>query len=158
MEHKEIFAEIRKERGGVAEIYSEFSQYPQGVKAHYEFYKAIVLDDGPLSRNEREWLAMETSIANECPYCYRHHNEAFVKIGGTKKVAGRRMELLSVLAATLSKSYWKAKVLRDQFTEEGFSEAEWQHAVMVVSYFNFANRCAHALDLKLEEDFEVTCN
>jgi len=37
------------------------------------------------------------------------------------------------------------------------TDAEFEHAVMVVSYFNLANRCAHAMGLELEANFEKTC-
>jgi len=52
---------------------------------------------------------------------------------------------------------WRTNSLKRSFIEAGFSEAEWQHAVMVVAYFNFANRCAHAMGLELEENFHFTC-
>ena len=157
MNTETIVQKIAQERGSVAEIHNAFADYPAGMAAHYDFYKKLILEDGPLPRTEREWLAMETSIANECPYCYRHHTSAFENNGGEQKVITRRMELLSTLAASLSKAYWKAKLLKAEFTEEGFSEAEWQHAIMIVSYFNFANRVAHAMDLELESDFHKSC-
>ncbi len=157
MDKSTILDEIKSERGAVANIHSAFSEYPEGIKAHYDFYRAVVLGDGPLPREEREWLATETSIANECPYCYRHHTSAFEKNGGNQQFLSRRMELLGQLATTLTKSYWKAKILKDDFVAEGFTESEWQHATMIVSYFNFANRCAHAMDLEIESNFEESC-
>lgn len=133
-------------------LHAAFADFPMGAAAHQYFHHSLLLGDGPLPRVEREWLAMETSIANESPYGYRQHCEAFAAHGGQQKVITRRMELLSTLAATLSRAYWKASGLRDEMLAEGFTPAQWQHAVMLVSYFNFTCRCAQAMDLALETD------
>jgi len=160
-----VFDRIRQERGAIAAIHSAFEAFPEGVAAHFDFYTKLMLaDDLPLLRHEREWLAVETSDANQCPYCIRHHAtalrkhipDAFSEDQGSPG-GRRRRQLLSDLANVLTLTPWKASTLHSVFLEEGFSEREWQHAVMIVSYFNFANRCAHAMALELEKDFETTC-
>lgn len=154
---KEIFGVITRERGGVANIHSAFSDFPQGVEAHYQFYKRIMLDkDLPLSRSDREQLAWLTSQSNQCPYCIHHHREAH-KNTNAKSVDASKHQALDKLAQTLTKEPWRASQVKAEFRAAGYSEAQWQHAVMVVSYFNLANRCAFAMDLDLEEGFEKTC-
>ncbi len=153
----EIFKVIKGERGGVANIHSAFSDFLQGVEAHYQFYQKIMLaSDLPLSRSDREQLAWLTSQSNQCPYCIHHHQEAY-KNTLDESVDAKKNQVLEELAQTLTKEPWKASQLKAEFCSLGFSEAEWQHAVMVVSYFNLANRCAFAMDLDLEEGFEKTC-
>lgn len=153
----EIFHTIAEERGGVAAIHTAFNEFPAGVSAHYEFYKRIVLaDDLPLCRAERELLALKTSEANECPYCIGHHRAAFENTK-TSSLSPERALALESLARTLTKEPWKASALKSTFLSGGFNEDEWQHAIMIVAYFNFANRCAHAMNLSLEENFEPTC-
>jgi len=155
--NKEIFEVIKKERGSVANIHSTFSDFPKGVEAHYQFYQKIMLaNDLPLCRLDREQLAWATSLANECPYCIHHHREAY-KNANLGEVNKDKHKVLSQLAITLTKEPWKALQIKADFRTVGYSEAQWQHAVMVVSYFNLANRCAFAMDLDLEEDFEKTC-
>lgn len=39
----------------------------------------------------------------------------------------------------------------------GFNKAQWLHSVMVISYFNMANRIAFATGIELEDDFQQTC-
>lgn len=154
-----IFERIRKARGGVAGIHTSFSDFPAGVSAHFDFYSSLVLDeDLPLPRDEREWLAVATSEHNKCPYCVHHHAAAYEEKKTEKNETKElRLSALSQLAKTLTAEPWRTSILHEQFVETGFSEAQWQHAVMVVSYFNFANRCAHAMDLELESDFMTTC-
>lgn len=159
-ELSEILNVISAERGGIAEIHTAFKDFPQGLWAHYQFYKQIMLAEPlPLSRIEREYLAMEVSLANTCPYCIAHHTEAYKEaaknFGG--EIADVKKAALLEAAKTLTlKSYASASVAA-KFLSAGFSAAQWQHAVMVVSYFNFANRCAHAMGLQVETNFEETC-
>lgn len=155
--HSEIFDTILAERGGVAEIHSAFKSFPEGVTAHYQFYKQIILSPNlPLVRGDREYLAWKTSEANACPYCIGHHKEAF-RASGDLSNKPEQIKALDRLARELTMSPWKAGQGKSAFLKAGYSEAQWCHAVMVVSYFNFANRCAHAMDLELEEGFEATC-
>lgn len=155
-----IFERIRKTRGGVAAIHQAFSEFPRGIEAHFDFYSSIMLHEPlPLSRGEREWLAVKTSQMNQCPYCIEHHREALSKSSRPQsKKSRKRFSCLTKLATALTREPWRASSLKRYFLEAGFSEAEWQHAVMVVGYFNFANRCAFAMDLELETNFTETCN
>lgn len=157
MKADEIFQMIDRERNGVASIHTSFKDFPQGVAAHYQLYKQIVLVDGlPLPRTEREFLAVKTSEANKCPYCIGHHQSALDNFAATV-TDPNRASALQTLAETLTKTMWRASSLKESFLAAGFTEAEWQHAVMIVAYFNFANRCVHAMGLELEENFQTTC-
>jgi uncharacterized peroxidase-related enzyme len=153
-----IFEKIRKERNGLASIHTAFGAFLPGVSAHYEFYKSIMLEQElPLSRSEREFLAWKTSEANQCPYCIGHHKAAFTGIAVTE-ISSERCAALEALARSITLEPWKSASSVEGLKKAGLSESELQHAVMVVSYFNFANRCAHAMGLELEPNFESTCN
>lgn len=109
----------------------------------------------PLSRLEREFLAMTVSEANTCPYCIGHHTEAFKNTDG--EIESNKKAALKEAAIALTLKPHTASAFASRFLAAGFSPAAWQHAVMVISYFNFANRCAHAMGLELETNFEATC-
>lgn len=156
MKINEVYRLIETERGGLATIYTSFSEFPEGIQAHYQFYKSIMLEDGlPLDREDREYLAVEVSKANACPYCTAHHTEA---LKNTKAQLNKhKRQALSSLAEILTKAPWKSSILLSVFLESGYTEAQWQHAIMVVSYFNFVNRCAQARGLEIESDYESMC-
>lgn len=152
-----IFETIEKERGAVAEIYSAFAAFPDAVEGHYHFYKKIMLNSNlPLTRTEREYLAVQVSKANQCPYCISHHQAALDHHDETTLEPQRR-EVLQALAAMLSETPWKATVLRDRFLSVGYDDYQWQHAVMVASYFNMANRLVLSMGLELEPDYFRSC-
>ncbi len=153
-----VFSKIQSERGKVASIHTAFQAFPKGVEAHFNFYKSIILDDDvPLRRSEREFLALETSKINKCAYCIGHHEEAYERYS-SDEISEIRQQLFRELASTLSLRPWMSSSLENKFIENGFLASEWQHAVMVVSYFNLANRCAYATGIELEKDFVQTCN
>lgn len=159
-ELSEILNVISVERGGVAEIHTAFKDFPQGLWAHYQFYKQIMLNEPlPLSRTEREYLAMEVSQANTCPYCIAHHTEAYKEAhqNSGAEIADIKKAALLEAAKTITLNPYAAANIEERFKRAGFSSAQWQHAVMVISYFNFANRCAHSMGLQIEANFADTC-
>jgi alkylhydroperoxidase family enzyme len=42
--------------------------HPAVMRHHYELYRALMHAEGPLSRREREMLAVRVSGLNHCPY------------------------------------------------------------------------------------------
>jgi alkylhydroperoxidase family enzyme len=42
--------------------------HPAVMRRHYELYRALMHAPGPLSRREREVLAVRVSGLNDCPY------------------------------------------------------------------------------------------
>ena len=45
MKLKDIYKQIEAERGGLDSIHTSFSEFPEGIQAHYYFYKSIMLED-----------------------------------------------------------------------------------------------------------------
>ena len=41
---------------------------PKAMEANLEFYRTIMLDDSPLSRHQREMIAVVVSAINKCRY------------------------------------------------------------------------------------------
>ena len=153
----DIFKRIEKERGMLARIYADFAAFPASVEAHLGMNKALILSESaPLPRHERGFLAYKTSEANGNDYCRSHHVEAF-KNHAAGKDAGSRPRLLEELAVALTRSPASAAALHARFLAAGFTEQEWQHAVNVVSYFNYTNRFAFAMGISVESGFEKSC-
>lgn len=157
--NKEVIIEkIIQERGGLANIHRSYEDFPIGMEAHYDFYsKTMIAEEGlPLNREQREWLAVETSKANECPYCINHHQAALDNFQTDLPI--EQKEVFTKLARTLTLEPWKANLIQKEFLGLGLSKSQWQHAVMVVAYFNMANRIAFGMDLQLEDNFKSSCN
>lgn len=75
-ELKELYDRIGGARGGVAQIHQAQSLNPRVMAAHFELYKALMFQPSPLSRPDREAMAIAVSRANSCEYCAAHHGVA----------------------------------------------------------------------------------
>ena len=57
-----------KRAGRIWNIVSIMGQNPPAMKASIGFYSALMFGDSPLSRSQREMLAVVVSAANQCRY------------------------------------------------------------------------------------------
>jgi alkylhydroperoxidase family enzyme len=64
---KEYDAAIKR-AGRIWGIVGIMSQNPRTMKASMDFYGAIMFGKSPLSRSQREMLAVVVSAANQCTY------------------------------------------------------------------------------------------
>lgn len=53
---------------GMAHIVASHSLNPAAMEAHLGLYRAIMFGESPLSRAEREAIAVGVSAANDCHY------------------------------------------------------------------------------------------
>jgi alkylhydroperoxidase family enzyme len=64
----EIYREIAGSRGGVANILTCTGLNPPALAGHMALYKAVMFGPSPLSRAQREMVAVAVSRANACHY------------------------------------------------------------------------------------------
>lgn len=156
--HSTIFDIIKKDRGDIANIHKSFESFMPMVEGHYQFYQKIMLGETlPLSRQMREYLAVWTSQENECPYCINHHKAA-LNYHYSETLPIDKSNYYRSLVKCICHEPWKASVFKTQAMGLGISEAEYAHAVAVISYFNMANRLVFAMDIELEENYHRSCH
>src|SRR6056297_3267718 len=73
---KEIYDELVKKRGKLADVHKIQSLRPESIVAHMDLYMEIMFTKSELSRAEREMMAVVVSSANACEYCQMHHAHA----------------------------------------------------------------------------------
>jgi len=59
--------------GSLDEVMKAHSLNPESLRTHLEMYSAAMHRPSPLSRAERELVAVAVSRLNGCRYCLRHH-------------------------------------------------------------------------------------
>ncbi len=64
----ELYRRLADRDGRVASILKVQSLSPGTLEVHYAFYRALMFGPGPLSRAQRELIAVAVSTANECRY------------------------------------------------------------------------------------------
>ncbi|HWJ44413.1 MAG TPA: carboxymuconolactone decarboxylase family protein [Gaiellaceae bacterium] len=69
MEHDRIaWVKTGSGAGEVANILASHSLNPEALAAHVRLYRAIMFGDSPLTRTEREAIAVAVSAVNDCHY------------------------------------------------------------------------------------------
>jgi len=149
----EMYRKIAGARGGVADIHQVQSLNPRVLMAHFEHYKAVMFQASPLSRAQRESIAVAVSQANDCTYCVGHHAAALAGLPA-ETVDPRLLAWAARLARTPERST-RADV--EELREIGLSDRAILDAVLTVAYFCYVNRLVLATGLALEDGFEATC-
>lgn len=163
----EVYDELNSSRGKIAEVHKIQSLNPQSIRDHMSLYMTVMFARSPLSRAEREMMAVVVSSANGCEYCIRHHSEALDHFWKDT----RRVDALAAEGASLERLSGRERALcayADIVTREpasariddataalrtqGLEDRAILDASLVVAYFNFVNRIVLSLGVQLEAD------
>lgn len=163
---KQIYNNIIKKRGKLAEVHKIQSLRPESIIHHMDLYLEVMFTKSDLSRAEREMMAVVVSLSNGCEYCRLHHAEALNHYW-------RNEEKLSLLITDFSMAGLSSKEFNlcefardltlkpDSFNEErsvqklkdkGFTDSAILDATLVVSYFNFVNRIVLAMGVESDKE------
>lgn len=76
---KDIYEDLIEKRGKLgklAAVHTLQSLNPNTIITHMELYMTIMFSQSPLSRAQREMIAVVVSAANGCEYCQQHNGAA----------------------------------------------------------------------------------
>lgn len=159
---RKIYDAVKAQRGKVARILSVHSLDPPALSHHLDLYMHLMFSPGPLSRREREAIAVTVSAANGCAYCVAHHLEALrryekdegvlttVREAPDQLTAPRlRAMLLYARRFTVSPSTMDEGQV-GALRAEGLTDAEILRINLVTAYFNFVNRIASGLGVEAD--------
>lgn len=163
---KEIYDELVKSRGKLANVHKIQSLRPESITAHIALYMETMYSRSELSRAERELIGTIVSIENGCKYCTKHHSEALNHywkddskieklINGyySDNLSDREKALLEFAKSlTLNPEQHENNDLTVKLRGFGLSDAGILDCVLVISYFNFVNRIVLSLGVELELD------
>ncbi|MEM1217625.1 MAG: peroxidase-related enzyme [Bacteroidota bacterium] len=163
---QEIYADLIKSRGKVADVYKIQSLNPPSLLAHLEIYMKIMFGKSPLRRYQREMMAVVVSNTNQCPYCITHHAEALKFFWKDEQRVAQLIEDYTQLdlsptdlqlcqlaqKLTLQPNFEGKQALLDDLRSTGLEDRALLDATLVIAYFNFANRLVLGLGVELEAD------
>lgn len=163
---KDIYNGLIESRGKLAAVHTIQSLHPDSIIAHMELYMTVMFSQSPLSRAQREMLAVVVSAANNCEYCQQHHGAALNNYWkDTERVIALRrnyQEAGLIEADTVLCRYAvKLTAQPDEFGIEnrtealrlaGFDDRAILDATLVIAYFNFVNRIVLGLGVEIEEN------
>ncbi|MEX0721574.1 MAG: peroxidase-related enzyme [Balneolaceae bacterium] len=163
---KDIYEDLTRKRGKLANVHKAQSLNPKSIVTHMELYMSIMFSKSPLSRAQREMIAVVVSAVNECEYCQLHHAEALNNYWkDQKKVDQLRSDYeqltlneMDLLLCKLAKNLTlKPSEINEQadivpLKSAGLSERALLDATLTISYFNFVNRMILGLGLEADEE------
>lgn len=161
---REIYDAIKAQRGKVARILSVHSLDPPALQHHLDLYMHLMFAPGPLSRREREAIAVTISAANGCAYCVAHHLEALRRYEKDEAVLAAVRDAPDQLAHSRLRAmlFYARKLTNAPSTmdetqvaalrAEGLSDPEVLRINLITAYFNFVNRIALGLGVSQDAD------
>lgn len=162
---KVIYDDLVAKRGKLAEVHKIQSLNPESIVKHMDFYMSIMYSKSPLSRAQREMIAVVVSAANNCGYCQIHHAEALNHYWKDQKKIDQLKRDFSKLDISdvdmlLCEMAWQLTRLPSLPTETfisklkalGLEDRAILDANLVIAYFNFVNRMVLGLGVELEQD------
>lgn len=163
---KQIYSELKKKRGKLAQVHKIQSLKPESITAHMDLYMSVMFSQSPLSRAQREMMAVVVSAANDCEYCQQHHGQALNHYWKDRgRVAQLREDYNKLDLNNVDKRLCQlAKILTKNpngvdedkhlqpLKNTGLSDRAILDAVLVISYFNFVNRMVLGLGVETNEE------
>jgi uncharacterized peroxidase-related enzyme len=162
-----LFQKFEAKVGFLPNVARIFSLTPEHFLKWFSYYDFLLRNEqSPLSRKEREMIALVVSSENKCEYCLASHSAYLrditkdsilpdVLIHNYRRAAlSKRERALLDFAVQLTHSSYEmdesdVQLLRDV----GLSDEAIFETAQVAAMFNFTNRLANALGWKPNEEF-----
>ena len=155
--------------GMVPNVIKAFSLRPEKLRTFIAKYNELMLtDDSPLTRLEREMIAVVVSSHNHCVYCITSHSQAVREFSddpvlGDILVTNYREAELTARQRTMLDYAWKmtarpsetGEADRQALHDAGFTAEEIFDITDVVAYFNYTNRMTHGLSMQPNAEYFV---
>ena len=157
---QKYFAVCEEKIRHVPNVLLAYSAHGPKLRNMVNFYNELMFGESPLTKLEREMIAVVVSCANHCYYCLVAHGAAVRELSGDP-VLGELLAL-NYRAATLPPRHramldfaHKLTVAqrdvgepdRQSLRDAGFSEEAIWDIAEVAAFFNFTNRLATATDM-----------
>jgi len=164
-ELKKIYQEIKTKRGKLSNVMTVHSLNPGSMKCHMDLYVHLMFGSSPLSRADREFIAVLVSFFNNCGYCVQHHLEALRHYWKEEDVINEMMcdidavdldpRLDNLMRYVKKLTFAPSDVSEKDINglrEQGFTDRGILDIGLIVGYFNFVNRIVLGLGVEATSD------
>lgn len=167
-EDKRAYFERCDERlGFVPNVLASYSFDAAKLDSFVAFYNDLMLADSPLSKLEREMIAVVVSAENRCYYCLTAHGAAVRQLSGdpelgeqlvmnfrSAKLAANHRAMLEFALQMTQAPDTVEEADREALREEGFSDRAIWDIAAVAAFFNMSNRLATAVDMRPNPEYQ----
>ncbi|MGI9433649.1 MAG: peroxidase-related enzyme [Geminicoccaceae bacterium] len=157
---------VAEKSGFVPNVFMALARRPAELRAFFDYYDALMLRDGGLSKAEKEMIVVATSAANQCPYCVIAHG-ALLRIFAKQPLLGDQVAILyekadvterqrvmldaALVLATKPQAFGEADI--ECLLAAGFSDEDIWDIGAITAFFALSNRMAHLTDMQPNQEF-----
>jgi len=154
--------------GFLPNVLAAYSFDQKKLRAFIGMYNDLMLEDSPLTRLEREMIAVVVSSANRCYYCQVAHGQAVRELSGDPALG--ELLVMNYRAAKLPRKQramldfaHKMTVAPDDIGDldraalrkAGFKDRAIWDIASVAAFFNMTNRMATAIDMMPNPEYHA---
>lgn len=165
---REYFDLCEEKIGFVPNVLQAYSFDAEKLRAFMAMYNDLMLADSPLSKLEREMIAVVVSSANHCYYCLTAHGQALREMSGdptlgetlvmnyrVARISRRQRAMLDFAYALTVQPAETGAAARLALRKAGFSERAIWDIAAVTAFFNMTNRLASATDMMPNDEYHA---
>jgi uncharacterized peroxidase-related enzyme len=159
---KEIYGGIKKDFGGLPNLFKTLAVKPNILKANLEKVQSVMIE-GDLDRTLKEMVAVVVSEANGCEYCVGAHSAFLSQLGvaeatinavlediDSADISEERKKILNFAVQSTTNPHQISDAKFNQIKELGFTDAEIVELVSVIDLFTSFNIFLDTLDVELD--------
>jgi uncharacterized peroxidase-related enzyme len=163
---QKYFSVCDEKIGFLPNVLAAYSFDQAKLRAFSGLYNDLMLADSPLSKLEREMIAVVVSSANRCYYCLVAHGQAVRQLSGdpalgellvmnyrAAKLPRRQRAMLDFAHKLTVASHEIGEADRARLRKAGFRDREIWDIAAVASFFNMTNRMASGVDMMPNEEY-----
>jgi uncharacterized peroxidase-related enzyme len=157
---------VAEKSGFVPNVFMALARRPAELRAFFDYYDALMLREGGLTKAEKEMIVVATSAANRCPYCVVSHG-ALLRIFSKDPKLGDQVAVLyekaditerqkvmleaAMTLATMPDAFGEDEI--EELREHGFSDEDIWDIGSITAFFALSNRMAHLAEMQPNDEF-----
>ncbi|KAE8632264.1 hypothetical protein XENTR_v10001496 [Xenopus tropicalis] len=162
----ELMEEVENKSGFLPNVFKAMAHRPDEFRAFFAYYDVLLnKESGNLSKADKELIIVATSANNRCPYCvtahgalhriYSKNNRLADQVVVNWNLADLSQRECAMLEFALAIANAE-NITENHFTKlevHGFDREDAWDIAMITAYFAMANRIAHLMDLRPNQEF-----
>ncbi len=163
---KKYFDLCDEKIGFLPNVLQAYSFDEAKLRAFIAMYNDLMLENSPLTKLEREMIAVVVSAANRCYYCLVAHGQAVREISGdaslgemlamnyrVARISKRQRTMLDFAHRLTTTPAEVGEDARQQLRKAGWSDRAIWDIASITGFFNMTNRLATATDMMPNEEY-----
>jgi uncharacterized peroxidase-related enzyme len=167
-ENRAYFDKCDEKLGFVPNVLRAYAHDDAKLSVFAAFYNDLMLAPSPLSKLEREMIAVVVSSQNRCYYCLTAHGAAVRQYSGdpllgelmamnyrAAELSPRHRAMLDFSVKMTNASHAIEEADRQALRDAGFDDRGIWDIAAVASFFNMSNRMASAVDMRPNREYHA---